>query len=434
MHIIDRRLDPGGKSLANRQRFIRRARALVRQAVRDAAANRSIREIDEGGAVVIPADGVHEPSFRPAADGGDREHVLPGNKTYAAGDRLQRPQGGGGGAGSEGAPDGDGEDAFSFVLSREEFLDLFLEDLELPNLARRQVLGEEAAKLHPAGFRSSGPPAALSVPRTLRRSLSRRIALRRPSAEDLAEMTRALAAAEAEGADADRVAALRAALERQRRRTRAIPFIDPVDLRYRRLEARPEPIARAVMFCVMDVSSSMDEHMKDLAKRFYTLLYLFLTRRYRRVEIVFIRHTHEAREVDEQTFFHSREAGGTVISSALELMAAIVRERFPPADWNIYAAQASDGDNMSSDNARTVALLEAEILPVVQYFAYLEVGRSEGLGPNVFAPQRTTLWSAYEALLRPGRAMAMRRVSSRRDIYPVFRDLFERRAEAADVE
>jgi uncharacterized sporulation protein YeaH/YhbH (DUF444 family) len=247
-------------------------------------------------------------------------------------------------------------------------------------------------------------------------------------------MTRALAAAEAEGADADRVAALRAALERQRRRTRAIPFIDPVDLRYRRLEARPEPIARAVMFCVMDVSSSMDEHMKDLAKRFYTLLYLFLTRRYRRVEIVFIRHTHEAREVDEQTFFHSREAGGTVISSALELMAAIVRERFPPADWNIYAAQASDGDNMSSDNARAVALLETEILPVVQYFAYLEVGRSEGLGPNVFAPQRTTLWSAYEALLRPGRAMAMRRVSSRRDIYPVFRDLFERRAEAADVE
>jgi uncharacterized sporulation protein YeaH/YhbH (DUF444 family) len=89
---------------------------------------------------------------------------------------------------------------------------------------------------------------------------------------------------------------------------------------------------------------------------------------------------------------------------------------------------------MSSDNARAVALLETEILPVVQYFAYLEVGRSEGLGPNVFAPQRTTLWSAYEALLRPGRAMAMRRVSSRRDIYPVFRDLFERRAEAADVE
>jgi uncharacterized sporulation protein YeaH/YhbH (DUF444 family) len=434
MHIIDRRPDPGGKSLANRQRFIRRARSLVRQAVRDAAANRSIRDIDEGGAVAIPADGVHEPTFRPGREGGDREHVLPGNKTYAAGDRIPRPSGGGGGPGSEGSPDGEGEDTFSFVLSRDEFLDLFLEDLELPNLAKRQVLGEEAVKRHPAGFRTSGPPAALSVTRTLRRSLSRRIALGRPSEEDLAAMAGAVEAAEAEGVDAARLDAMKAALERQRRRTVTIPFIDPVDLRYRRTEARPEPIARAVMFCVMDVSSSMDEHMKDLAKRFFTLLYLFLTRRYRRVEIVFIRHTHEAREVDEEAFFHSREAGGTVISSALELMAAIVRERFPPTEWNIYAAQASDGDNMSTDNARSVALMETEILPAVQYFAYLEVGRPDGLGSSGYAPQRTTLWTAYEALMKPGRAMAMRRVSNRRDIYPVFRDLFERREEAADAE
>jgi uncharacterized sporulation protein YeaH/YhbH (DUF444 family) len=434
MHIIDRRLDPGGKSLANRQRFMQRARALVRQAVRDAAANRSIREIDEGGSVVIPADGVHEPSLRPGSSGGNREHVLPGNKTYSAGDRIARPEGGSGGGGSEGSADGGGEDAFSFVLSREEFLDLFLEDLELPNLAKRQLMGEETEKRHPAGFRTSGPPSSLSVTRTLRRSLSRRIALGRPSAEDLAVIAGEVAAAEAEGLDPARIASLKADLERQARRSRTIPFIDPVDLRYRRTEARPEPIARAVMFCVMDVSSSMDEHMKDLAKRFFSLLYLFLTRRYRRVEIVFIRHTHEAREVDEETFFHSREAGGTVISSALELAAEIMRERYPPSEWNIYAAQASDGDNMSTDNARAVALLDTVLLPQVQHYAYLEVGRPDGLSPNVYAPQRTTLWSAYEGLVRPGRSMAMRRVSNRRDIYPVFRDLFERRPEAADAE
>ena len=108
----------------------------------------------------------------------------------------------------------------------------------------------------------------------------------------------------------------------------------------------------------MDVSGSVDEHLKDLAKRFYSLLYLFLSRRYRYVEVVFIRHTHEAEEVDEDTFFNSRETGGTVVSTALEEMMRVVSDRFPPANWNIYAAQASDGDNLPIDNEKTVALLE----------------------------------------------------------------------------
>ena len=102
------------------------------------------------------------------------------------------------------------------------------------------------------------------------------------------------------------------------------------------------------MFCLMDVSGSMTEHMKDLAKRFYMLLYVFLKRRYRHVEIVFIRHTDRAEEVDEETFFHGPASGGTLVSSALQAMHDIVRSRFRPADWNIYAAQASDGDNSYS--------------------------------------------------------------------------------------
>ena len=128
-------------------------------------------------------------------------------------------------------------------------------------------------------------------------------------------------------------------------------------MRYRRFEPQPKPVAQAVMFCLMDVSGSMTEHMKDLAKRFFALLYLFLKRRYKHVDIVFIRHTHEAREVDEETFFYSPETGGTVVSTALEEMARIVDDRYPPDDWNIYAAQASDGDNTAErqrhDGARS---------------------------------------------------------------------------------
>ncbi|MBO0661132.1 YeaH/YhbH family protein [Jiella sp. MQZ9-1] len=433
MHIIDRRPDPGGKSLANRQRFMRRARALVKKAVQEASGARKIREVDDGGAVTIPADGVHEPSFHSGQGGGVRDYVLPGNKKFVSGDRIERPKQGGG-SGSEGSADGEGEDGFRFVLSRDEFLELFLEDLELPNLAKRQVLGDAVEKRHPAGFQTSGPPSSLSVGRTMRRSLSRRIALRRPNPRELEALRNQLAELEGEMGETDRILALKVEIERQERRARVIPFIDPVDLRYRRIEVTPEPIARAAMFCLMDVSASMDEHMKDLAKRFFSLLYLFLTRRYRQVEIIFIRHTHEAKEVDEETFFYSRESGGTVISSALTEMARIAKERFPADQWNIYAAQASDGDNLSSDNARSVAMLRELILPMTQHYAYLQVGRADfERDDGVFARQETTLWRAYQELLRPNLPMAMRKVNDRRDIYPVFRELFERRDEPAEM-
>src|SRR5258707_731896 len=169
-----------------------------------------------------------------------------------------------------------------------------------------------------------------------------------------------------------------AKIEALKARARRIPFIDPIDIRYRRFETVPKPVAQAVMFCLMDVSGSMSEHMKDLAKRFYMLLYVFLMRRYRHVEIVFIRHTDRAEEVDEDTFFHGPASGGTLVSSALATMHDIVRSRFRPADWNIYAAQASDGDNSYADGDVAGRLLIEKILPVTQFFAYLEVGEAGG--------------------------------------------------------
>ncbi|MFZ4121634.1 MAG: YeaH/YhbH family protein [Caulobacterales bacterium] len=431
MHIIDRRLNPGGKSLANRQRFIRRARALVRRAVHDASAKRSIKDLDQGGDVSIPADGVSEPSLRRAGQGGVRDYLLPGNKKFVEGDEIERPDDGQGGGGGPGQG-GDGEDEFQFALTREEFLELFLEDLELPDLVKREVMGEAVEQPRRAGYRTSGPPSAISVSRTMRNSLSRRLALGRPSLQDIEAAQAALSQAEATGAKEEALAPLRAELDRLQRRARLIPYIDPLDVRYRRFEQVPRPIAKAVMFCVMDVSGSMDEHMKDLAKRFYTLLYLFLTRRYGHVDVVFIRHTHEAQEVDEQTFFHARETGGTVVSTALALMLKVLRDRYPPHIWNIYAAQASDGDNTLSDNAISTQMLTDQILPMCQYFAYLEVGPEDDdipLGGRSGRP--TSLWRAYETLLGDAVPMAMRKVRHRRDIYPVFRDLFRRKAQAA---
>jgi uncharacterized protein len=419
MHIVDRRLNPGGKSLENRQRFLRRAKAHLRRAVRDAANVRNIREIDAGGEIAIPSDGAAEPNLS-HGPGGVRDAVLPGNRDYLAGDILPRPSGNGGNGGLEGGSEGDAEDTFRFVLTREEFLDLFFDDLELPDLAKRRLSKTEHDSPTRAGYAVSGPPSNLAVARTMRLAMARRMALRRPKADEIERLEAQAASSE----DEESRTALAANLEALRARARRIPYIDPIDLRFRRYESHPKPVAKAVMFCLMDVSASMSEHMKDLAKRFYMLLYLFLGRRYRHVDIVFIRHTEEAKEVDEETFFHGRETGGTVVSSALAQMHRILADRYPSQDWNIYAAQASDGDNSYGDGPETRRLLQEAILPVTQYFAYLEVAETEAGGRE---PARdTALWTTYEHLRTEWGNLVASRVSERRDIFPVFRDLFRR--------
>ena len=426
MYVIDRRLNPSGKSLPNRQRFLRRAGKVLREAVRHVSASRPIRDLGEGGVVIIPARGIEEPSFHTGPDG-VHSRVLPGNKEFMEGDRIARPQGGGGGKGKGSGngvgQGGGGEDEFKVALSAEEFLTLFLEDLELPDLERRKLSLTESSSLRRAGYTKSGSPANLAVSRTMRNALARRMALHRPKPEELEELQTALLAAESAGEETE-AARLRALIVTHGVRLSAIPYIDPIDIRYRRYEPLPRPIAQAVMFCIMDVSGSMTEHMKDMAKRFFMLLYVFLQKRYKQVEVVFIRHTDEAKEVDEKTFFESRETGGTRVSSALSEALKIIEERYPVADWNIYIAQASDGDNETGDHDRATALMRDGLLPLSQYYAYLEVDEPHSDTPT------SSLWKTYDNL-EPG--PAMRRVTMRQEIYPVFRDLFRRRNEALET-
>jgi uncharacterized protein len=418
IHIVDRRLNPGGKSLENRQRFLRRAKSLVQAAVKKTSQDRDIKDVLEGGEVAIPLDGMHEPRFR--REGGTRDMVLPGNKKFVEGDMLPRSGEGAGGKPKD-PGEGDSEDAFRFVLSRDEFVDLFLDDLELPDLTKRKLADVESEGLRRAGFTTSGSPANISVSRTVSNALMRRVALRRPRPEVIEELE-----AELETCDEAKRSELIARIEALKSKMRRIPFIDPLDIRYRRFETYPKPVAQAVMFCLMDVSGSMSEHMKDLAKRFYMLLYVFLKRRYRHVEIVFIRHTDRAEEVDEQTFFYGPASGGTMVSSALAAMHEIVCSRFRPADWNIYAAQASDGDNSSADGEVAGRILTEQILPVSQFFAYLEVGEAGGYS---FEMPDSSLWTLYERLRSQGAPLSMRKVHDRSEIFPVFHDLFQRRGQ-----
>lgn len=438
-HFIDRRLNPKGKSLGNRRRFIGRVRASVKKSVDESVRRRGIADVDQSEQVSVPAKGIAEPSFRHAAHGGKRQAVLSGNRSFRAGDRIQKPPGGaGGGRGREGSPDGEGEDDFLFVLSRDEFLDLFFEDLELPDLVKLSLKEISAARPQRMGYTVAGTPANLSVERTMRNAIGRRIALRRPKTREVQALEQQIeeleARVRADEADPAELARLRDELDRAQRRQRRIPFVDPLDVRYRYFEMQPEPAANAVMFCLMDVSASMGEREKDLAKRFFVLLHLFLKQRYDKIEVVFIRHTQVASEVDEETFFHSRESGGTVVSSALNEMKAIIDARYPPSDWNIYAAQASDGENYRGDSVTCAARLREELMPLCQYFAYIEILEENEIGLMQSDDNGMELWRAYRSVADDWPNFAMKRIASPAHIYPVFRELFVRKGgQVADV-
>jgi uncharacterized sporulation protein YeaH/YhbH (DUF444 family) len=424
--IIDRRLAGKNKSIGNRERFLRRHKEQIREAVKRAIDGRGIRDIERGEDIHIPKRDLSEPVFG-HGQGGVRETVHPGNQDYIRGDRIERPKGGGGGSGSgkgQASDSGEGEDDFVFALSKEEFMQVFFEDLALPHLIRTQLAEVPEFKYHRAGFSSDGTPNNLHVVRSMRGAIGRRIAIgagsRRTLRELEAERERLLAALQA-GDDVAVAAATRSlqALDEEiaalRARVARIPYLDPIDLRYRSRVKTPVPTSKAVMFCLMDVSGSMDEGRKELSKRFFILLYLFLTRHYEKIELVFIRHHTQAQEVDEQNFFHARETGGTVVSSALVLMEEIIRARYNPSEWNIYGAQASDGDNWHHDSGRCREILADKILPLVRYFAYVQVAEEE-----------QNLWDEYTQLQASHRQFAMRKATEASQIYPVFRDLFKK--------
>ncbi len=419
--LIDRRENAKHKNMVNRRRFMDRYKKHIKRAVEKAVDARSITDMERGEGVAIPVGDVSEPVFH-HGDGGRRTIVHPGNKDYVAGDRVERPPGGKGGGSGDGdaSNQGEGEDEFIFQLSSDEFIEVLFEGLELPNMSKRQLKGTNSFKYEHAGFSANGSPSKLSVGRTMRASKMRHIALNARRKREREEMRQLLLAAQHAGDELTlrRIGIALAALEKG---IKKVAFLDDSDMRYNVHLAKPVPTSQAVMFCLMDVSGSMDQAIKDMAKRFYLLLYMFLKRHYERTEIVFIRHHTVAKEVNEEDFFYSKETGGTVVSSALELMQQVMADRYSPDEWNIYGAQASDGDNWNDDSPRCGKLLNESILPLVQYFAYVEITKRN----------HQALWEEYTKLesTHPD-VFAQQHIREVGDIYPVFRQLFQKRVAA----
>jgi uncharacterized sporulation protein YeaH/YhbH (DUF444 family) len=335
--IIDRRLAGKNKSIGNRERFLRRYKEQIREAVRRAVDGRGIRDMERGEDIHIPKRDISEPVFG-HGQGGTREIVHPGNQEYVKGDRIERPKGGGGGGAGRGqaSNQGEGEDDFVFHLSKEEFMQVFFDDLALPNLARTQLAETPEWKSHRAGFTSDGTPNNLHVVRSMRGAIGRRIAIGSGSRQEL-----------------------------------------------RQLEQHLEQLLK-------DRREGDAEQVREIAET-------------------------QAQEVDEQNFFHATETGGTVVSSALVLMEEIIRARYPSSEWNIYGAQASDGDNWHHDSGRCRELLADKLLPLCRYYAYVQVAEEE-----------QNLWEEYSQLIGEAKQFAMRKVTEASQIYPVFRELFKK--------
>ena len=415
-HIVDRRRNWKGKSTGNRRKFIKRVEGQIKKALPDVISDGSIEDMATGkGKVKVPIKGITEPKFKYNGETGKKEYIVPGNDRFQQGDKVPRPRSqGGGGEGRKGSKDGEGQDEFTVEISREEFLKYFFEDLELPDLLKNELEEIVEEKIKRTGYTKYSTPSRLNVTTSVKNSLARKIGIKSIFEKKIKELKEELENC----TDKVQIKEIEKEIKSNEVKKNAIPFLDDVDLRYNNFEIYEEPSTRAVMFCIMDVSMSMGPQEKTMAKKFFTLLYMFLHKKYETIKLVFIRHQSEAKEVSEEEFFNSKETGGTVVAEAMDLTAKIIRDRYLGTNWNIYVTQVSDGDAWGQpDCEKTYDIIQKHIINHIRYFAYIETSRYA---------QLSQLYTMYTELDKEHSNFSMQRVFQESQIWSVFKKLFEK--------
>jgi len=443
--IVDKRNIGRDRTVENRQRFLKRIRQTIKDQLPDIIAKRSLKDIGSSGAdIKVNRKTIGEPTIH-GAPGGTVDRVAPGNDTYVVGDMVPKPYGSRGRNGRE-AGEGESEDDFIVEISRDEFLKYFFEDLELPHMIANELAKSRETKRENAGFTSDGPPARLNVLRSYKQSLARKLPLRSSLLKEIEKTEQELAVYENPAAgrnnfgidEAQRLQITCAILELQiklddlKHRLEYIPLFEEMDLRYRAVVSKDVPSTHATMIMIMDNSGSMQEREKTIARKFFWLLYSFLIRQYDEIELRFVSHTDEAEEMNEEEFFTTTISGGTLVSTALDLTAQIINEDLIPGT-NVYVAQVSDGDNFSTDNGTCAEILEDDILPKVRYFAYVQVDDyhehddPQDVTLSALMDISKGLWKAYTQVMGVNPKLQAKRVHQERDIYPVFRAMFQKK-------
>ncbi|CAG7579975.1 MAG: putative sporulation protein YhbH [uncultured marine phage] len=412
--IIDRRTSPSKKSLPNKQRFVKRVEDQIKKAIPDIVDATGIKDFAKGnGKVKIPIKGIKEPQFGYDNATGDKKFIHPGNKEFSEGDKIKKPDGGGKGKGKKGSKDENpSEDEFTISISKEEFLDYFFKDLELPDMIKKELQDMTEVKYKRSGYTNEGVPSRLNVINSYKQSIARRTTMKAFYDKKIKELEDQLE----NETDPTIIEELELKIVKYKNLALVVPYMNDIDLRYNNFEPNPVPTVSAVMFCIMDVSGSMGQKEKDIAKRFFILLYLFLTKNYEKIDIVYIRHTTISKEVEEKEFFESRESGGTMVAPSLKLMDDILDERYSKG-WNVYACQISDGDVWDKKDADDCyRTLSSTILAKLQYMIYVEVLR-DGKGD---------LFKNYTSLSKEKDNFIVAQINDVKDIWSVFSDLFKK--------
>ena len=420
INIVDKRNNPKGKSSPNRHKLLKRLNQKIKKAIPDIIKNNNVKDLTSSKKKVkIPVKGINEPQFGYNGETGDKKRVHPGNKKFSPGDKVKKPQGGEGENGTKGSNDPTiTEDDFTISISREEFLEYFFDDLELPDMIKKHLNTMVDFKQRRAGFTNAGSPNRLNVVKSYKNSMSRKMATTIFFDKRIKEIEEKLEDSKLTKIE---VEDLEKELEKFKKMKLSVNFMEEIDLQYNNYEQYPIPITSAVMFCIMDVSASMGEKEKDISKRFFMLLYMFLTKQYERIDIVFIRHHTQAKEVDEDEFFNSRESGGTIVHPALELMDKVIEDRYS-SEWNIYAAQASDGDVWDLGDAVDCGrILKEKLLNKIQYMIYIEVARSN---------RYSELWETYEQVEDGVDNLKIGKINDNSEIWEVFKEFFKKKAKA----
>jgi uncharacterized protein len=325
------------RSARDRIRHRQKVKDSIRDNIGDILAEESIIGRDKSKIIKIPIKSIKEYRF---IYGENTPGVAQGNGQQKPGDVVHPgdPQEGGPGQGGGDQP---GVDAIEAEISIEDLINLMFDDLELPDLDRKalkQVMSDDAKKRK--GLRKVGIRPRLNKKATARARIRRMFAARGSRREEFADGKR-------------------------------FPFHED-DLRYHHVVPTVKEVSNAVVMCIMDTSGSMGTIKKYLARSFYFLLFQFVRQKYINVEVVFIAHHTEAKEVTEQEFFHKVESGGTYISSGYKKALQIIDERYHPSLWNIYAFHCSDGDNFYSDNERAVEAAN-QLCSMCNLFGYGEI-------------------------------------------------------------
>ena len=392
MATFRERTGHGDRSAEDRKRHKERVEEAIKKNIPGIIADESIIGVSKDKKIKVPIRGIKEFHF---IYGKNQKGVGSGTGKEEKGDIVGKEAEDENGSGKgQGAGDQEGEEIYETEITVEELIHYMFDNMELPDLDRRKLADIELVSYRKLGFQLKGIPPRLAKRKSSIERIKRQQSIKRGQTLNEEDSQRNQAGQEAED-------------ER-------FPFSED-DLRYTRMQPESRKTFNAVVFCIMDVSGSMDQSKKYLARCFYFLLYQFLRLRYTNVEIVFIAHTTTALEVTEQEFFYRGESGGTKISSGYEKALDIIEERYNPSSWNIYAFHCSDGDNWREDNQKAI-VAAAALCEACNMFGYVEIPL-KGYFDDTFSK------SISEGIKRDNFHIV--RIHEIQDVYPALKELLE---------